>query len=141
MRGTTIVLEDVGGQMTLTFYADREEAGRLMREIGPRGCACHPIYDFVHALLLAVDAEVTRVVLEEAKGQGIGGRVYVRSGDSELAVPCCPPDALALALRAQVPIYATPDALAHGEHVAPSRGAVTRRARPCCAHGSPRDSW
>jgi len=30
-------------------------------------------------------------------------------------VPCYPPDAIALALRAGIPIYATHDALAHAE--------------------------
>jgi len=63
---------------------------------------------------------VTRVVLEDVKGQGIGSRVYVRSGGDELGVPCYPPDALALALRAKVPIYATADALTHAQRVAPS---------------------
>ena len=117
---TTVVLEDLDRQATLTFYADRDEARRLTQEIARRGCACHPIYDFVQSFLLAFDADVTRVVLEDVKGQGIGSRVYVRSGGDELGVPCYPPDALALALRAKVPIYATADALTHAQRVAPS---------------------
>ena len=117
---TTIVLEDPGQELMLTFYADVEEARRLTREIARSGCACHPIYDFVQSFLLAFDADVTRVVLEDVKGQGIGSRVYVRSGGDELGVPCYPPDALALALRAKVPIYATADALTHAQRVAPS---------------------
>jgi len=74
--------------------------------------------------------------------------VYVRSGGSELGVPCYPPDALALALRANVPIYATADALAQSERVMPGdRGespAVAQwlaRVRPedFSAHG-PQDA-
>ena len=118
---TTIVLEDPSRELTLTFYADPEEARRLTREIARSGCACHPIYDFVQSLLLALDADVTRVVLEDVREQGIGSRVYVRSGEGELGVPCYPPDALALALRANVPIYATADALTHSERVGPAR--------------------
>ncbi|OGK84341.1 MAG: hypothetical protein A2050_10045 [Candidatus Rokubacteria bacterium GWA2_73_35] len=127
---TTIVLEDPAQELTLTFYADPEEARRLTREIARSGCACHPIYDFVQSLLLALDADVTRVVLEDVKGQGIGSRVYVRSGGDELGVPCYPPDALALALRAKVPIYATADALTHAQCVAPSADAG---GGPCVA--------
>ena len=61
------------------------------------------------------------VVLEDVREQGIGSRVYVRSGEGELGVPCYPPDALALALRANVPIYATADALTHSQRVGPAR--------------------
>jgi len=50
---TTIVLEDPGQELMLTFYADVEEARRLTREIARSGCACHPIYDFVQSFLLA----------------------------------------------------------------------------------------
>src|SRR3972149_6785665 len=84
---TTVVPEDLDRQATLTFYADRDEARRLTQEIARRGCACHP------ALLPALDGDLTRVVLGDAGGRGIGGRVYLRSGGSELGVPCYPPDA------------------------------------------------
>lgn len=87
----------------------------------PSRPACHPIYDFVQSLLLALDADVTRVVLEDVREQGIGSRVYVRSGEGELEIPCYPPDALALALRANVPIYATADVLTHSQRVGPAR--------------------
>jgi bifunctional DNase/RNase len=120
---TTIVLEDVGQHRTLTFHADRDEARRLTQEIARRGCACHPIYDFLHSLLLALDADVTRVVLDDAKGEGIAGLVYVSAPGGEMGVPCYPPDALALALRANVPIYATAAALAQGEPLPPAGGA------------------
>jgi bifunctional DNase/RNase len=44
------------------------------------------------------------------------GRVlHVQWAGAELAVPCYPPDALALALRTGLPIYATGDALAHAQ--------------------------
>jgi bifunctional DNase/RNase len=121
---TIIVLEDVGQQRILTFSADRGEARRLTRMVVQRDCACHPIYDFVHALRQAFEAQVTRVGLEDAKGQGIGGRICVRWGQNELAAPCYPPDPLALALRAQVPIYAPPDAIAHGARAPLAPGPV-----------------
>lgn len=136
---TTIVLEDLDCQTTLTFYADRDEARRLTQEIARRGCACHPIYDFVRALFLALDGDLTRVVLEDAGGRGIGGRVYVRSGESELGVPCYAPDALALALRANVPVYATADALARSERVMPGKRDEPPDVAQWLAHVRPGD--
>lgn len=116
---TTIVLEDAGRHLTLTFYADREEARRLTREVSRSGCACHPIYDFVGGLLRAFEATPMRLVLDDVEGQGIGSLMVVRHGEAEVGIPCYPPDGLALALRSRVPIYATAEALAHAERAQP----------------------
>lgn len=136
---TTIVLEALDRRATLTFNADRDEVRRLTQEIVRRGCACHPIYDFVQALLLALDGDPTRVVLDDAGGRGIGGRVYVRSGAGELGVPCYPPDALALALRANVPVYATADALAQSKRVMPGDPDEPPDVAQWLAHVRPED--
>ncbi|MCL6640047.1 MAG: DUF151 domain-containing protein [Candidatus Rokubacteria bacterium] len=113
-----VVLEDAGRRRRLAFYADRLEAQRLARQVQRGPMACHPILDFIGALLVTWQASPVRVVLDDVAGQGITGVVCLRQGELELAVPCCPPDALALALRAGVPIYATEEALAHAETAA-----------------------
>jgi bifunctional DNase/RNase len=112
-----IALEDVDRAHQLTFYADSEDARRLARELarGPR--VCHPIFDFIQALLSAWHAAPVRVVLEDVDGDGIGALVYLRQGEVELGILCYPPDALAIALRTGVPIYASPEALGHAHAV------------------------
>jgi uncharacterized protein len=112
---TIIVLEDAGQRLTLRFYADPEETRRLAQALRHGRCACHPVYDFIDGLLQAFRATPTRVVLDDVEGRGIGGLLYARHADSEVGIPCYPPDALALALRAELPIYATPRALEHAE--------------------------
>jgi len=82
-RRTIVVLEDAQRQLTLTFYADPHEASRLVRvlERGPQ--ACHPVYDFVRGLLSAFEAGVTRVVLDDVPGEGIGSVLHVQwAGDA-----------------------------------------------------------
>jgi bifunctional DNase/RNase len=75
---------------------------------------------------------VTRVVLDEVKGDLIGSFIYFRQAESDFVVPYYAPDALALALRANLPIHATSAALAHAEQLPtfPSppdeRGEVTQ---------------
>ena len=108
-------LDDASGALTMTFAADSHEAVRLGRVVRHGPQACHPIFDFVRALLSSLEAGVTRVVLEDVQGEGISGVVYVGTGAAEVPVPCYPPDAIALALRAGIPIYATHDALARAE--------------------------
>jgi hypothetical protein len=135
-NSTVVVLDDVTQSRRLTFSADPEESRRLTQALarGPR--ACHPVYDFLRALLRTLGAAATRVVLEDVDGRGIGALVVIRRGETDMAVTCYPPDALALALREGLPIYATPAALDHAEPVAPASDAtvdVTRwlqRVRP-----------
>jgi len=110
-----IVLEDTEQRFRLAFSTDPHEAHRLAREMGRARCACNPAYDFIESLLCTFQAAVRRVVLDDAEGKGIGALIYLRRAEAELSLPCYPPDALALALRAGVPIYATAKALAHAQ--------------------------
>jgi uncharacterized protein len=119
-KRTIIMLEDVHQCLRLTFYADPDEACRLTQELERGPYACHPVYDFMRRLLAALQATATRVVLDVVQGEGLDGFVYVQQAESEQGVPCYASDALALALRANLPIYATAEALAYAERLPPS---------------------
>ena len=122
-RRTIIMLEDVHQCLRLTFYADPDEACRLTQELERGQHVCHPVYDFMRRLLDALQATATRVVLDVVQGEGLDGLVYVQQAESERGVPCYASDALALALRANLPIYATAEALAYAERLSPSPNA------------------
>ena len=115
-----IMLEDVHAQWRLTFYADREEAQRLAHVIGRSPRAKQPVYDLIQSLLNACQTTATRVVLDAVQGALIGSVLYIQRAESEVAIPCYTTDALALALRAHLPIYVTAAALAHAERLASS---------------------
>src|SRR5438445_11455072 len=108
-----VVLEDVEQRLQFAFSADLHEAHRLGRAVGRAQCTCNPIYDFIETLMTTLQAAMTRVVLDDAGALGIGAAVWLQRGDARLTIPCYPPDALGLALRAKVPIYATAKALAY----------------------------
>jgi hypothetical protein len=68
------------------------------------------VFDLVEGLLSRFRASLIRVVLDGGEG-GISGHVYVRTERGEDGVSCHPSDALALATRAGVPIFAAEGAL------------------------------
>lgn len=110
-----VVLEDMEQRVRLTFSTDPQEAHRLAREMGRARCACNPVYDFIQSLLCTFQATISRVVLDDMGGKGISALIYLWRAEAELSLPCYPPDALALALRARVPVYATTKVLAHAQ--------------------------
>jgi len=114
-----VVLEDVEQRFRLAFSTDPHEAHRLAREMGRARCACNPVCDVVQGLLGAFQATISHVVLDDLGGKGIGALISLRRADRELSLPCYPPDALALALRAKVPIYASANMLAHAQQLSP----------------------
>jgi bifunctional DNase/RNase len=121
-KRTIIMLEDVHHCLRLTFYADPDEACRLTQELERGPYACHPVYDFMRRLLEVLQTTATRVVLDAVQGEGLDGLVYVQQAEAERGIPCYAPDALVLALRANLPIYATAEALAYAERLSPSPG-------------------
>lgn len=112
---TLVVLEDLEQRFRLAFSTDPHEAHRLARELGRARCACNPIYDFIQSLLETFRAALSRVVLHDTGGRGIGALIHLQAADGELTLPCYAPDALALALRARVPIYVSRKVLAYAE--------------------------
>jgi bifunctional DNase/RNase len=124
-----VVLEDAERRYRLAFYVSRHEAHRLAHERGRARCAGTPVYDFIQALLDAVHVPMSHVLLDDQGGTGVSGFIYCRRAESDVGVPCYIPDALALALRMQRPIYATAEALVHAEPLLPAASA----------HGEPSD--
>ncbi len=126
-----VVLEDMEQRFRLTFSTGAHEAHRLAREMGRARCACNPVFDFIQSLLCTFEATISRVVLDDVGGKGIGALIYLRRAESELNLSCYPPDALALALRAKVPIYASAKVLAHGQLLSAPGTLPTGPAEVC----------
>ena len=122
-RRSVIVLEDLDQRLRLVFSADAGEAHRLAKELGHGRCPCNPVYDFIQSLLDTCGATIGRVVLDDAPGKGLEALVDVNLDGiaAPITLPCFAPDALALALRARVPIYATARVLEHATPPTPRR--------------------
>jgi len=105
------VLADATERRGLGFLIPTNEADRLARALGHIPCPCVPIFELVQGLLAHFEARILRVVLDGNNELGVSSTLCVEQDEGEVAFPCHPADALALALRAGAPIYATPKAL------------------------------
>jgi len=107
-----VLLEDVDRSRWLSFYLPMNEANRLARVLGKTCCARVPIFDLIGEIAEAGGLELVRAEID-GDHQGVNASLVVRRDGRDVAMVCHPADALALALRARVPILASDAALAH----------------------------
>lgn len=120
-EAATVVLQTETGDRALGFVVPLNEANRLARVLGLTRCRCAPVYDLVLELVAHLEAAVGCAVLD-CEAQGICATLVLDRGSAALELPCHPADALALALSARAPIYATADALARACRLDGSHG-------------------
>jgi hypothetical protein len=107
-----VLLEDVDRSRWLSFYLPMNEANRLARVLGKTCGGGVPIFDLLGEIGRAGGLELVRAEIDGDQ-QGVNAALVVRRAGDDLAMACHPADALALALRAKVPILASEAALAH----------------------------
>jgi bifunctional DNase/RNase len=107
-----VLLEDVDRSRWLSFYLPMNEANRLARVLGKTCCAGVPIFDLIGEIADAGGLELVRAEIDGDQ-QGVNASLVVRRDGHDMAMTCHPADALALALRARVPILASDAALVH----------------------------
>lgn len=136
-----VVLESVQNRLPLVFSADVSEAQQLAKAFKSGNQPAPPLYDFLRRLLRALQATAKYVVLDEVTGQGIQAFVYVQGLNTGHSLPCYAPNALAFALQAKIPIYATGRALTHAEpsDLPPTSAADEEEVRQWLAQVKPDD--
>lgn len=107
-----VMLQVEGHDRWLAFYIPMNEANRLARCLGMTQCPCTPIFELTEQLIGHMGATVVRAWLEGDE-RGISAGLVLERDGAELLLPCHPADAVALAVRARVPIVAEDSALAH----------------------------
>ena len=148
-RQVVVVLEDGTGQQRLAIGLSADDSRRLVRELSPGRGGPDPMYGFVGALLRVSGMGPTRVVLEYEPDAGIRCAVILDRGEGEASVPCSASDALGLAQRLEIPLYASDEMFtAPAETMSPPPEAHDRhdvarwldRVRPADFRRSSRES-
>jgi hypothetical protein len=115
-RGTDqpmVLLEDEQRTRWLSFYLPMNEANRLARVLGKTPCRAVPIFELLGQVAQSVDLSVLRAEID-GDDRGVSASIVFRQGALDLSLACHPADAMALALRAGAPIFASDSALARG---------------------------
>jgi hypothetical protein len=106
-----VVLKDVASETVMPIWLGIFEANSIALEIEKVAAPRPMTHDLTRNLIRNLNARLERVVISELKDDTFYATLWLQQGDEPLVLDARPSDALALALRADCPIYVTDDVM------------------------------
>ncbi len=100
-----VVLKDVASDTVMPIWVGIFEANAIFNEIEKVSSSRPMTHDLTRNLIRHLNAELERVVITELKEETFLAVLWLKQGDEPMVVDARPSDAIALALRADCPIY------------------------------------
>ena len=100
-----IVLKDIAGDAVLPIWVGIFEANAIAIEIEKNTTPRPMTHDLIRNILRGFDTHVTRVVISDLREDTFYAVIWLERGGETLAMDARPSDALALAMRADCPIF------------------------------------
>ena len=102
-----VVLKDVASDTVMPIWVGIFEANAIAIEIEKVAAPRPMTHDLTRNLIRHLNARLERVVITELKDDTFLAVLWLRQGDERVTIDARPSDAIALALRADCPIYVT----------------------------------
>jgi len=106
-----VVLKDVASETVMPIWVGIFEANAIALEIEKVAAPRPMTHDLTRNLIRNLNAQLERVVISELKDDTFYATLWLQQGDEPLVLDARPSDALALALRADCPIYVTDEVM------------------------------
>ena len=100
-----VLLKTVEGNRFLPIWIGHAEAGAILMKLQNSAPPRPMTHDLVTEILLQLDAQVVRVAVTELRESTFYAQVTIQQDGSEIEVDSRPSDAIALAVRAEAPIF------------------------------------
>jgi bifunctional DNase/RNase len=100
-----VVLKDVASETVMPIWVGMFEANAIAIEIEKVATQRPMTHDLARNLIQHLNAQLERVVITELKDDTFLAVLWLRQGNEPLTVDARPSDAIALALRADCPIF------------------------------------
>lgn len=100
-----VILRDVQSQLFLPIWIGVFEANAIALRIEGVEPPRPMTHDLLRSILEQLGAEVEKIVISDLKESTFFARIHVRQGEQSVAIDARPSDAIALALRANAPIF------------------------------------
>jgi len=106
-----VILKDVAGDAVLPIWVGPVEATAIWLEVEKTSTARPMTHDLLKNLIQGLNAEIERIVVTELRDDTFYAVIWMQQDGEAVALDARPSDAIALALRADCPIYVSEDVL------------------------------
>jgi bifunctional DNase/RNase len=106
-----VVLKDVASDTVMPIWVGIFEANAILIEIEKVSAPRPMTHDLTRNLIRHLNAQLERVVINELKDDTFLASLWLRQGGDSVMVDARPSDAIALALRADCPIYVSEEVM------------------------------
>jgi hypothetical protein len=100
-----VVLKDVASEAVMPIWVGIFEANAIAIEIEKVAAPRPMTHDLARNLIRYLKGQLERIVITEIKDDTFHSVLWLRQGDETVTVDARPSDAIAIALRADCPIY------------------------------------
>ena len=105
-----IVLKEKNGDRQIAIWIDPIDAETISAGLKNIKSTRLHTYDFICTVITGLGAALEHVVYDTAD-EGLGAVVVIKKGKQSLQIGCTPLDAISIALKAGVPVFATEELL------------------------------
>ncbi|MDE1161884.1 MAG: bifunctional nuclease family protein [Acidobacteriaceae bacterium] len=113
-----VVLNDLAGETVLPIWVGLLEANAIAIEIEKATMPRPMTHDLLRSTIAGLNARVTRVVVADLRDDTFYATVWMEQAGDPIAVDARPSDAIALALRADCPIFVSKSVMDHARQAA-----------------------
>lgn len=107
-----VILKDSKIERYLLIWIGEPESYAIASELQGARYERPLTHDLLHGIIGRLNGEVTEVVINNLEGDVFYALIKIQQGETTLEVDARPSDAIALAVRANAPIYVDEDVLA-----------------------------
>jgi uncharacterized protein len=118
-----VILKDPKSEIVLPIWVGQFEAIAIQMEVEKASAQRPMTHDLLKNVVAGLNAQVQRVVVSELRGDTFYAVIWMEQNGEILSIDSRPSDALALALRADCPIFVAEEVL-HAAKVVPNTAEV-----------------
>lgn len=107
-----VILKDTNSDLVMPIWVGIFEANAIAVEFEKLAAPRPMSHDLTQSLIQALNGQLERVVISELKNDTFYSLLWVKQGNQQVVIDARPSDALALALRADCPIYVSEEVFA-----------------------------
>lgn len=102
-----LILKDKEGKKFLPIWIGQYEATAILLELQGIKSSRPLTHDLLKNMIEHLSGNIQRIVINDIESGTFYARIYIKSSNSSMEVDARPSDAIALAVRAKVPIFAS----------------------------------